>query len=228
MTSQIEINSFITTNGVPTVSLPEGYPKIRIWAVQDSTYTLIVGDPSGEGQNTDGVMRLVSIDGFWAFTFTDTIGYDTTEKYLIRIDNGPDQPSSERYKSSEINPLPFAQISSDDILNIASATATQTWEESQSSHNNIGSMGFAINQTRSDVASMFVNIQDVQQIVNLIIKYDTNRTKIDIENKQLIIYDNDCVTVLRIFQLLDASGTPSTDSVCERVPIAQTDGLPTC
>lgn len=224
MAVEIEINSFITTNGAPATSLPSGYPKVRIWSVNSSSYALVVGQPDGIGHNSDGIMNPVqtgsdTTDGFWSFTFTDSIGYNPTTKYLVRIDSGPTQNANERYQSAGIDPA--QTISPTDIANAV-------WEEPQTSHNHLGTMGFAVNQTRGDVASMLLTLSDVQNIINLIVKYDTNRTKIDTTNKQLIVYDDDCTTILRIFQLLDSSGTPSTDSVVERVPIAQTDGLPTC
>lgn len=223
MTDQIEINSFITTNGVPTTSLPSGYPKIRIWSINGSVYTLVVGTPDGSGQNTDGVMNLVTAsgqqDGFWSFVFTSTIGYDITKKYLTRVDSGPMQNANERYQTAEIDPS-----GNIDPTSIAAAV----WEEPQASHVTPGSMGNTLNQILTDQTSLLVSVADILGLVNLLAKYETNRTKIDTANKQLIVYDNDCTTVLRVFQLYDSLGQPSTDQVCERVPIAQTDGLPTC
>jgi len=59
---------------------------------------------------------------------------------------------------------------------------------------------------------------------------DTNRTKIDDVAKTLTVYDDDCTTVLRVFQLLDQNGNPSTDSVCERKPTSTGpgDNKPVC
>ena len=77
---------------------------------------------------------------------------------------------------------------------------------------------------------LVLDVADIELLVTLLCKYETNRTKIDGAAKTMIIYDDDCVTPLRTFSLRDATGTPSTTDICERVPTAAgtSDGKPTC
>jgi len=59
-------------------------------------------------------------------------------------------------------------------------------------------------------------ISDTYERVELIRKIQTNRWKI--ENNQLIIFDDDGVTPLRVFNLKDKYGNPSEVNVYEREP----------
>jgi len=224
--AQIEINSFFTRRGVPATDIddlnphPDGknYPRVRIWEVSGSTYDLVVGDPVGSGQATDGVMSPVvdSVeDGFYTFLFTDINGYDPTKKYLIRVDGGSSLTSTERYQVTNIDPL------ENDIIN-------GVWDESILDHLSPNSTGLTLSQTKANTDTLYLSVTAVQSLVSLILKYDTNRTKIDTTNHEMIVYDDDCVTELRRFQLLDTTGTPNSSEVCERKPIAATDGKPIC
>lgn len=220
--AQIEINSLFTNAGIPATGITGGYPSVRIWEVNGAVQTLIVGTPSGSGQNTDGIMTEITTsspstsDGFYTFLFTDLIGYDATKKYLIRSDGGPTLPNTDRYQSASIDPI------EETIIN-------GVWDENLApDHQLAGSAGLTLSQIKADTTQLFLDVAAVQNIVNLILKYDTNRTKIDDINKTLTVYDDDCSTVLRVFNLLDQNGNPSTDSVCERKPVVANDGKPVC
>jgi len=223
--AQIEINSIFANNGLPATDIATvtpGYPKVRIWEVNGAVQTLIVGAPGGSGQSTDGIMSEIDDggsplgkDGFYTFLFTDTIGYDPMKKYLVRSDGGSSLPNTDRYQSAEINP--FEETIIDGV-----------WDEDRTEHLGIGSTGLALNQIKADTTQLFLDIDAVKDVVDLILKFDTNRTKIDDIAKTLTVYDDDCTTVLRVFHLFDQYGTLSTDSVCERKPTAATDGKPTC
>jgi len=218
--AQIEVNSLFTNNGVPQTGLT---PTVRIWEVNGAVQTLIVGSPSGSGQNVDGAMSEIIDsgspaigDGFYTFLFTDLIGYDPTKKYLIRTDGGAILPSTERYQTGSIDPI------ENNIIN-------GVWDEELSpTHLNPGSAGLIVSQIKADTTNLFLDIAAVNDLVTLLLKYDTNRTKIDDAAKTLTVYDDDCTTILRVFSLLDQNGTPSTNSVCERKPIASSDGKPVC
>lgn len=54
--------------------------------------------------------------------------------------------------------------------------------------------------------------------IDILIKIETGRWKIDTSTHEFIIYDSDGVTELYRFSLKDASGNPSSESVYERVP----------
>ncbi len=218
--AEIEINSLFTNAGVPTSGLS---PTIRIWEVTGATQALIVGTPSGSGQNTDGLMTEILTagspgtgDGFYTFLFTDLIGYDPLKKYLIRTDGSAALQSTDRYQTGAIDPI------EETIIN-------GVWDEQISpDHLGVGSAGLILSEIKADTTSLFLNIDDVNTLVTTLLKYDTNRTKIDSVANTLTVYDDDCTTILRVFSLLDQTGTPSTDSVCERKPIASTDGKPVC
>lgn len=218
--AQIEINSLFTTNGIPTSGLS---PTIRIWEVSGAVQNIIVGFPSGSGQTVDGAMLEIFdsgsppvSDGFYTFLFTDTIGYDPTKKYLIRTDGGVSLPDTDRFQTGDIDPIEEAIING-------------VWDESLApDHLAVGSAGLTLAQIKADTTSLTLDVGDVNDLVSLLLKFDTNRTKIDDSAKTLTIYDDDCTTVLRVFQLLDQNGLPSTESVCERKPISATDGKPVC
>jgi len=59
-------------------------------------------------------------------------------------------------------------------------------------------------------------IDDIKAKTNLIKKYLANRWKI--ENNKLIIYDDDKVTPLLVFDLYDKDGNPTEVNVYDRVP----------
>lgn len=218
--AQTEINSLFTSGGLPATDIgiiTPGYPSVRIWEVTGAIQTLIIGSPSGSGQNIDGIMAEIATgspaikDGFYTFLFTNLIGYDQTKKYLIRADGGPSLPNADRYQTAAIEP--------------------NVWDDQLApDHQITGSTGLALSQIKADTTQLFLDVSAVDDIVTLLLKYDTNRTKIDDIAKTLTIYDDDCTTVLRVFQLLDQNGNPSTDSVCERKPTATGpgDNKPVC
>ncbi len=229
------ITSYITHNGVPATGLS---PTIRIWEIGPIHNTLIIGEPEGTGDpgtgvGTDGTMMEVfdktvgipgsgdlpidgSRDGFYSFTFTDAMGYSASKSYVVRVDGGSSLPIYERYQTANI--VSTSGIV-DSILN-----------EPVIDHTQIGSVGAILNQTHANTQQTVLNMVDVLDMIQLVLKYDTNRTKIDPANFTLTIYDNDCVTPLRTFKLLDSLGHPSVTDVCERSPQSTntTDGLPTC
>lgn len=223
--AQIEINSLFANRGVPAIDIATatpGYPTVRVWEVSGAVQTLIVGAPNGTGQNTDGIMAEIvgdgspiRKDGFYTLLFTDTIGYDPSKKYLVRSDGGTSLPDADRYQTAEIDP-------------IEDAITKGVWDVDRTEHLGTDSTGLALSQIKADTTQLFLDLDAINDLVTLLLKYDTNRTKIDETAKTLTIYDDDCTTVLRVFELLDQWGVPSTDSVCERKPISASDGKPVC
>jgi hypothetical protein len=206
--SDIEIGSFFTIDGQPAIHLGEGiyseFPKIRIYEIVGDSQLPIV---------TDEIMANVG-DGFYSFVFDSISGYDSTKKYRIRMDGG--DSVSDQYQVAVINP-------SDSALNIGD----QVWDTIP--NNTIpGSAGYMLNAINSSQDGINLSLNDISDLIQLCVKYQTNRTKIDMENKTLSVYDNDCTTILRSFKLLDEHGYPSTDNVVERVPIFATDDKPVC
>lgn len=230
--AEIIIGSYFENNSGPVTGLT---PTVRIWEVTPTGHALIVGTDCGTGQNTDGVMTEVEDcgspagqqDGFYRFTFTDTIGYDPTKTYVVRVDGGGSLQVRDRYQVEEITPVDAVSVQ-----NIVDGV----WDEPRLSHNTAGSFGEAVNLDRADISAIrTTDLPAILSLLDLVRKYDTNRTEIDPTTNTLIVYDDDCTTVLRVFQLFDSTGTPSVTDVCERVPKASvggvgstTDGEPTC
>jgi hypothetical protein len=227
--SNVIITSFFTRAGVPAndIQTYNGqpiyagvlYPQIRIWEV-------IAGNVQ---DNFIGAFEMIPVedapgpieDGFYKYTFFDIGGYDPTKTYVFRTDGGPTLPPGERYQAGQMDP-------SQDVINIAN----QVWDEPMSQHLLANTTGFTLAQTEANTVAiannLFLNPNSVLDLVQLILAYDTNRTKIDPVAKTLTVYENDCVTPLRVFQLLDTTGAPSITEVAERKPIAANDGLPVC
>jgi hypothetical protein len=244
--AEIIITSFFTNGGNPITTLS---PTIRIWEVEAGDQTLLIGAPEGTndpgpagggsvpgaGTGTNGIMIPMfdntigtagsgatqggSEDGFYKYTFDAVNGYDPEKCYLFRVDGGSTQPAGERYQVGEFD-------KSDNV----DALVDAIYDEPRLDHQLAGSVGEAINQDRANLTQMVLDLSDVEALVSLLLKFETGRTKIDGINSTLIVYDDDCITPLRTFQLKDSNGAPSTAEVCERLPLAAgtTDGLGTC
>jgi hypothetical protein len=207
------ISSFFTFNAIPAVGLSP-LPTLLIWSVTGSGETLVV--PSA-AMNEVG-------DGFYQYLFS---AYDPTQEYVFRVDGGPTYVSDnpERYQAGAIQ---VATITSSTITNIAS----QVWEEPLASHVTPSTFGYLDQQTNANTIAiaqnLYLNANSVLDLVQLLLKYDTNRTKIDPTAMTLTVYEDDCTTPLRVFKLLDTTGAPSITQVAERKPISANDGLPVC
>jgi hypothetical protein len=203
------ITSFFTNNGVPATGLT---PTILIYSVTGTGEALIVtADPMLEVGN-----------GFYQYVF---IGYNSTSNYLFRTDGGSSLDITERYQVGTIDVSAIDPGSITDISN-------SVWESTATNFTTSGTTGMLLNQidsTTSAIAgNLYVNANSVLDLINLLLEYETNRTLIDPVAKTLTIFQNDCATPLRIFELLDTTGTPSITEVAERRPVYAADGLPVC
>jgi hypothetical protein len=243
--AEIIIASFFTDDGDPAIGL---IPTIRIWEVEAGDQTLVIGAPegtqdpgpvgggaaAGPGAGNDGTMVSMndstvgvvggggaggSEDGFYKYTFDTAHGYDPTKCYLFRVDGGVVLTAGERWHAGELNTADNAE-----------AVVDLIYDEPRLDHNQAGSIGEHHNQTRANLTQLALDITDVYSLVNLLTKFETNRTRVDSVSGTLTVYDDDCVTPLRTFALRDGTGAPSTTEICERAPIASgtTDGRPTC
>ncbi len=208
------ISSFFTLDGVPAIGLTPP-PTLIIYSVTGTSQTLVVS----------GAPMIEVGAGFYQYNFTL---YDPTQEYVFQVDGGAatyagDNP--ERYQAGSIE---VATITETTTTNIASAV----WDQTTSSHVATGTFGLLEQQTAANVVqvanNLYVNANSVLDIVNLIVQYDTNRTKIDPVACTLTVYENDCITPLRVFKLLDTTGAPSIEQIAERTPISANDGLPHC
>lgn len=235
--AEIIITSYFEDGTGPVLNLS---PTIRIWEVSSSGNSLIVGSSCGSGLNVDGSMTEVKDcgspgseqDGFYSFVFTDAVGYNSDSTYVIRVDGGFPLSTAFRYQTSSIAPGTVTTKFIEDAV----------WDAKAADH--VGgspvTMGEIQNDTHTSVETIrLTDIPALYELMNLVRKYNANRTKIDTTNYTLTVYDDDCVTPIRIFRLLDSTGGPSVQEVCERTSINGTvggsptgiigdDGYPVC
>lgn len=103
--------------------------------------------------------------------------------------------------------------------------ASEVWNTSTVSAIATGTFGLLLNQLKasddllnSRVEHLINAMATATEIVQTILKYSTNRTKLDPVNNSLTIYDNDGTTPLKTFDLKDINGLPSVEEIAERVP----------
>jgi len=219
--AEFTIGSYFEDDSGPVTGL---IPKIRIWEILSSGRDLVIGQPCGSGNNSDGIMQEVEDcmapntqkDGFYSFNFTDTEGYDATKTYVVRVDGGPTLATAYRYQVERITPA--------DALSVESIS-DQVWDEPKVDHLNVGSTGEALSQIKSDTTAISQNLylgsDSVLGLVELLVKLSAGRTKIDPSTNTLTVYDEDCTTVLRVYKLYDSAGAESVTDVCERKPVTK-------
>ena len=183
------ITSFFTSSGVPATGLS---PTIRIWTVDVGTQVRII---------TDAPMLEVG-DGFYKYDFST---YNNLLDYVVRSDGGVTLKPQDRY-----------QIGANE--NFADDIADFVWDESKIEHINPGSMGESVNAIDANVDQLRLDVTSMLNLVQLLVKYEQNHTRIDKIDKTLTVYDDDGITPIQVFDLYDSTGTPSVEEVCERVP----------
>lgn len=72
--------------------------------------------------------------------------------------------------------------------------------------------------TEAEKDATILSLTSIADTIALLQKYQENRQVIDKIANTLTIYDDDDVTPILVFSLLDSLGSPSTDEVAERVP----------
>lgn len=68
------------------------------------------------------------------------------------------------------------------------------------------------------ITTLDMRSQNIKELVEILLKYSRNRTRVDKTNNTLTVFDDDTLTPLRVFDLLDQSGNPSTEDISERIP----------
>ena len=127
-------------------------------------------------------------DGFYKYEFTT---WDPLENYVFRSDSGVAQADSERYATGA------SGLTKEEV-------ADQVWDETKADHSIVGSTGEALT--------------NIEGIVEILLKFEANRSLIDPVAKTLTIYDDDETTPIHVFALKDSTGPPSVTEVCERDP----------
>lgn len=193
------IESLFTIGGVPTSGLS---PSLRIYEIIGATKTLVLGPVA---------MSDVG-DGYYLYDFTTGLGFDETKMYTSHVDGGVSLPPNERYQTQTYTPN---TLTNSNISNIADAV----WDENMVSHMIPGSTGEGLNLIKADTTQILLDTTQILLFLQELLKYEKNRTRIDLATKQLWVYDNDGTTILRKFQLKDSLGVPSVTEVIERLPI---------
>lgn len=186
------ITVHFTTNGTPQIGLTPTIDVYELHPTNPLLDTLLIND---------GVTTEIG-NGWYRYDF---LNYDFTKNYVYSFDGGIGLPACERYKIGG-NESYVEDISS------------EVWEEQSTDHLNAGTTGFLLTQIKSDTTSIMVSQGTITSLVNTLLKYERNRTKIDTVNATLTIYDDDCTTPLTVFNLRDHLGNPSIQEVCERSP----------
>jgi len=75
-----------------------------------------------------------------------------------------------------------------------------------------------VDDVLTDTNSIINSLSLALDIVNSILKYNSNRTRIDKNDKTLTVYDDDGVTPITVFDLKDFNGVASITEIAERVP----------
>ncbi len=184
------ITSFFTANSLPASGLN---PTIRIWIVTPGAQTLVVSD--------DPMVEVG--DGFYKYNFA---AYDSINDYVVRSDGSAVLANNERY-----------QVAANE--NFIDDIEDAVWNASKVDYLAVGSMGEAINATDANVDQLRLDVVSMMTLIELLVKYETNRTMIDKTLKTLTVFDNDGTTPLQVFNLFDGAGAPSVAEVCERVPV---------
>lgn len=164
-------------------------PTIRVWDLTTGgVNTLVV---------TDDSMDEVG-DGFYTYDF---VGYDPQKDYLFRTDGGVSLPSGERFQETS-----------------NSHDSDEVWGANASDYISSGTTGLELNQISADTQQLRVDMTTALSIVDELLKYETNRTRVDTVTNTLTIFDDDGTTPLKVFALKDDTGAPSYDCVFERDP----------
>jgi hypothetical protein len=140
--------------------------------------------------------------GFYKYNFTT---YDTDINYLFRVDGGVALNGNDRYQA--FGNETFKEDIADAVL-----------DETVVDHLSNGSLGSSIATIQSDTTALRIDVDSVVLLAQTLLKYESNRTKIDKVAKTLTVYDDNGTTELQVFDLLDGAGDPSVDEVAERVP----------
>jgi hypothetical protein len=183
------ITAFYTDKGVPKTGLT---PTITI--------TILT-----TGSATDTVINGTMVDvghGWYRYNFTT---YDPSVNYVFYVDGGASLDDFDRYKHGGNES--YAEDITKTVL-----------EEPLIDHATTGSLAESVAMIKADTASIMVSETAIVILLDTILKYQRNRTRIDTTNAQLVIYDDDGTTPLTTFDLKDFNGMPSVQEVCERIP----------
>lgn len=181
-----------TNGGIPQ---PGILPHIDIYELNSN--------PAIPASHVVATQPLDEIGGGW-YRY-DFATYSPASNYVFTIDGGMTLGDCDRYKYGG------NESYVEDIT-------TSVLDEPILNHTTTGSVADTITKIKADTATLMINDTTMAALLNTMLKYQRNRTRIDAANAQMIIYDDDCETPLTIFDLRDLRGMPSVQEVCERIP----------
>lgn len=181
-----------TNGGIPQ---PGILPHIDIYELNSN--------PAIPASHVVATQPLDEIGGGW-YRY-DFSAYSPASNYVFTIDGGMTLSDCDRYKYGG------NESYVEDIT-------TSVLDEPILNHTTTGSVADTITKIKADTATLVINDTTMAALLNTMLKYQRNRTRIDAANAQMIIYDDDCETPLTIFDLRDLRGMPSVQEVCERIP----------
>lgn len=187
------ITVHFSSSGIPQPGLSPTIGIYELHATNPAINTLVVAS---------GIVAEIG-NGWYRYNFTT---YDNTKNYVYTFDGGSSLQACERYK------IGGNESYAEDI-------SVSVWNEPALDHLGTGSTGLVLTQIKSDTASVMISQGALSTLLNTLLKYEKNRTKIDTTAATLTVYDDDCVTPLHVFNLKDHLGNPSVAEVCDRVPI---------
>lgn len=192
MANKIITGHFIRC-GQPATGLT---PTINIWQldpINPLIYTQVV---------TNGSLTEL-FAGWYRYDFAT---YDYGKSYIFTIDGGSTLSPCERYQYG-------ANESYEEDI------AFEVWEENNLAHLNINTTGLVLNQIKADTTAIVLNEVAIFNLLTYVRKLLSNRNRIDQVANTLILYDDDKLTPLLVFDLKDFGGLPSINPIAERTPI---------
>ena len=170
-------------------------PLVRIYELNPTA-------PASNPVVVDWVAMTEIGGGWYRYTFAT---YNPIQNYVYTVDGGVALDLSLRYQHGANE-------------NFADDVSASVWDEVVINHTGTGTTGLTLAQIKADTATIAINQTTMSALLTLLLKYEKNRTKIDLPNNQLVVYDDDGVTPIQRFNLRDFNGMPSVETVCERIP----------
>jgi hypothetical protein len=189
------INFFVTLNGVPQIGLTP-LPTITVYDSVTSTVVL-----TGTTVEVGG--------GFYKYTMP---ALDPAIDYVIVADAGSTFPNTERYFYGEIESL--NSLAADTIWNFPASGSF----DAGSFGDLLNSIQTVVNTIESTVNTLSTTSAVSLNLLNILLKYQQNRAKVDPNTKTLTLYDNDGTTPLKVFKLYNNNSVLDINTVFERVP----------
>lgn len=111
------------------------------------------------------------------------------------------------------------------VVPTAMEIAAAVWNKMTAAHLTAGTFGNMVNTIKAtgdlnfaQIAVANTKLDTVTALIETLMKYEMNRTKIDQTAKTLTVYDNDGITPIRVFDLKNFIGVNSITEIAERDP----------